>query len=59
MEFVYKVDNLYDAQLDRSVRYDDPAIQVDWGFAQPVLSKKDLEAPFLRDSDCNFTFGEG
>jgi dTDP-4-dehydrorhamnose 3,5-epimerase len=59
VEFVYKVDNLYDAGLDRSVRYDDPAIKVDWGIAQPVLSKKDLDAPLVSDCDCNFTFGEG
>lgn len=59
VEFVYKVDNLYDAALDRSVRYDDPAIKVDWGIARPVLSGKDLAAPHLEDSDCNFTFGEG
>lgn len=59
VEFVYKVDNLYDAALDRSVRYDDPVLGADWGIPQPVLSGKDLEAPLLKDSDCNFTFGEG
>ena len=59
VEFVYKVDNLYDANLDRSVRYDDPAIKVDWGVSQPVLSKKDQEAPLVSGSDCNFTYGEG
>jgi dTDP-4-dehydrorhamnose 3,5-epimerase len=59
VEFVYKVDNLYDAALDRSVRFDDPEIGVDWGVKDPVLSRKDLEAPLLRDSDCNFTWEEG
>ena len=59
VEFIYKVDNLYDAKLDRSVRYDDPAIQIDWGIFKPVLSQKDLDAPLLEQSDCNFTFGEG
>jgi dTDP-4-dehydrorhamnose 3,5-epimerase len=59
VEFVYKVDSLYDPARDRSVRFDDPAIGVDWGVADPVLSKKDMEAPSLRDSDCNFVYGEG
>jgi dTDP-4-dehydrorhamnose 3,5-epimerase-like enzyme len=41
------------------VRFDDPEIGVDWGVKDPVLSRKDLEAPLLRDSDCNFTWEEG
>ena len=56
--FSYKVDNLYSKEHDRSVRFDDPAIGVEWGISAPILSAKDQNAPALEDSDCNFVFGK-
>lgn len=58
VEFCYKVDNLYSQACDRGVRFDDPAIGVDWGVAQPILSQKDTSSPLLEDSDCNFVYGD-
>ena len=58
VEFCYKVDNLYSRAHDRGVRYDDPALGIDWGAASPILSAKDEAAPLLGESDCNFIFGE-
>ena len=55
-EFCYKVDNLYNAGLDRGIRFDDPAVGVDWGLEDPVLSDKDKSAPLLQDSDCSFVW---
>lgn len=54
--FVYKVDRLYSPECDRSIRFDDPQIGVAWGIDAPILSEKDLAAPFLKDSDCNFRY---
>ena len=54
VEFVYKCDNLYSRELERSIRYDDPEIGIEWGIDAPVLSDKDVAAPFLKDSDCNY-----
>ncbi len=56
VEFSYKVDQFYDAACDRSIRFDDPDIGVDWGGTDPILSQKDLAAPCLRESDCNFVY---
>lgn len=56
VEFVYKVDNDYNKESDRSVRFDDPQIGVDWGVSDPVLSDKDKNAPLLKDSDCSFVY---
>lgn len=56
VEFVYKVDNDYNKESDRSIRFDDPQIGVDWGVSDPVLSDKDKNAPFLKDSDCSFVY---
>ena len=55
--FVYKVDRLYSPECDRSIRFNDPQIGVDWGIDNPILSQKDQSAPLLKDSDCNFTYG--
>ena len=42
VEVQYKVDKVYAPECDRSVRFDDPEIDVDWGIAEPILSEKDL-----------------
>lgn len=54
VEVQYKVDEYYAPECDRSVRFDDPEIGVKWGVENPVLSEKDLKAPFLKDSDVDF-----
>ena len=51
----YKVDEYYDQKCDRSIRFDDPDIGVDWGIENPILSEKDIKAPLLKDSDVNFS----
>ncbi len=56
VEVQYKVDEDYAPECDRSVRFDDPEIGVDWGITDPILSQKDLSAPFLKDSDVNFEY---
>ena len=59
VEFCYKVDNLYSRECDRGIRFNDPAIGVDWGeVKEELLSAKDVSAPLLADSDCNFVYGE-
>lgn len=59
VEFCYKVDNLYSRECDRGIRFDDPAIGVDWGeVREELLSPKDTGSPLLVDSDCNFVYGE-
>jgi dTDP-4-dehydrorhamnose reductase/dTDP-4-dehydrorhamnose 3,5-epimerase len=56
VEVQYKVDEDYAPECDRSVRFDDPEIGVDWGVKDPILSQKDLSAPLLKDSDANFEY---
>src|SRR6056297_3664373 len=54
VEVQYKVDEYYSPENDRSIRYDDPEIGVDWGIEDLILSDKDLNAPLLKDSNINF-----
>ena len=55
-QLIYKVTELYSAEHDRSIRWDDPAIGITWPFQQPDLSEKDLKAPLLREADSNFVY---
>ena len=57
-EVQYKVDNYYSKANDRSIRYDDPDLKIDWVVPRPVLSGKDAKAPYLKDSDCNLLLGK-
>lgn len=54
VEVQYKVDEVYSPECDRSIRFDDPEIGVEWGIENPILSQKDLQAPRLKDSDVDF-----
>lgn len=47
--FTYQCTDLYDAKADGGVRWDDPAIGVDWPVSDPLLSDKDAKAPLLAD----------
>jgi dTDP-4-dehydrorhamnose 3,5-epimerase len=56
VEVQYKVDEFYSKECDRSIRYNDSSIGVDWGDIKPVLSDKDKNAALLDDSDANFVY---
>jgi dTDP-4-dehydrorhamnose 3,5-epimerase len=47
--FSYQCTDLYDAKADGGVRWDDPAIGIDWPISEPLLSDKDTKAPLLAD----------
>lgn len=51
-EVVYKVTERYSPEHDRSIRFDDPAIGIDWrtSAADVTLSDKDRNAPLLADA---------
>ena len=52
-DFLYKTTDFYSPSCERSIRWDDPQIAVDWRFeGTPVLSPKDLIAPLFADADC-------
>lgn len=57
-DFFYKCDDLYSPKNEISVRWDDPAIGIDWGIARPSLSPKDAAAPLLSDVENLPRYGE-
>ncbi len=47
--FTYQCTAGYDAAADAGVRWNDAALGIDWPLADPILSDKDIKAPFLAD----------
>jgi dTDP-4-dehydrorhamnose 3,5-epimerase len=45
----YLVDNYYDGSDEHGVAWNDPALGVDWGVSDPILSPRDLQNPLLKD----------
>ena len=56
VEVLYKVDEYYSKENDRSIKFDDKEIGVNWGVQNPILSQKDLTAPSLSESDVDFVY---
>ena len=48
----YKCTNEYNSSSERSIRWDDPDLNIDWKITDPLLSDKDREGSFLRDASC-------
>jgi dTDP-4-dehydrorhamnose 3,5-epimerase len=56
-EVFYKVSNYYSPEHDLGLRWNDPALGIDWpiGEAEAVLSEKDTRQPLLADLPKYFT----
>ena len=51
--FTYKVDNPYAPQAEAGIRWDDPALAIEWpiDFSQVLTSEKDLKHPLIKDAE--------
>jgi len=60
-EVLYKVSAPYSPEHDRGIRWDDPAIGIDWPLhgVQPILSDKDAKAPRLAEAAPAFHYSAG
>jgi dTDP-4-dehydrorhamnose 3,5-epimerase len=47
--FTYLCTAPYDREADAGIRWNDPALAIDWPVADPALSPKDARAPLLAD----------
>ena len=48
-DFLYKCDEYYSPADEIVVRWNDPALGIDWRISDPVLGPRDAEAPLLAD----------
>lgn len=59
-EIVYKCSDYYAPECDGGIRWNDPAIGVDWGLSEAVgISDKDRQAPLLADFNTPFNWEGG
>jgi dTDP-4-dehydrorhamnose 3,5-epimerase len=54
MTITYLVDGYYNPADERGLAYNDPAVKADWGFANPILSKRDQDNPTRNNIDPQF-----
>ena len=47
--FAYLCTETYDRDADAGIRWNDARLAIDWPVAEPILSAKDANAPFLDD----------
>ena len=52
--FSYKCTNYYSKELERSLRWDDPAFAIVWSCDHPILSDRDSEAGLWSELDSPF-----
>ena len=52
-DFLYKTTDYWIGEHDRSLRWNDPALAIEWpiGGAEPILAERDARAPMLADAD--------
>lgn len=50
--FYYAVDDFYNPEAERGIRYDDPNIGISWDFEElPIISEKDLKQPYFAQAE--------
>ena len=49
-EVLYKTTEYYFPEYEKTIIWDDPTLNIDWGIENPKLSNKDLNGKFFRDS---------
>jgi len=54
--FFYKCTQVYHKDSERSIRWDDPDLNIDWGLNNPMVNSKDQQAPLFRNITSPFTY---
>lgn len=50
-EVFYKCTEFYSPGHERTIRWDDPELAIDWPEKNPILSERDAISPFLKDAE--------
>jgi dTDP-4-dehydrorhamnose 3,5-epimerase len=48
-DFFYKCDALYSPADEKVLRWNDPALGIDWGITDPILLARDQQGPTLEE----------
>jgi len=55
-DVLYKVDAPHAPAAEAGIRWDDPALAIDWGVEAPLISDKDAGLPALQALDSGFSY---
>lgn len=55
-DVLYKVNSEYSPEHERGILWDDPDLEIKWPTDKPIMIKKDLQLPTLKNADNNFVF---
>jgi len=51
-EFFYKTTDYYSPEYERSIRYDDPTLNIEWPYpSEPILSAKDQKGVYFKQAE--------
>lgn len=50
---VMRIDNYFHQEYRRGIVWNDPELNIAFPIQNPILAKHDIDAPYLKDSDCN------
>jgi dTDP-4-dehydrorhamnose 3,5-epimerase len=52
----YKVNQEYSPEHEKGIVWNDPDLNISWPIKKPILQKKDILLPTLKNADNNFTY---
>jgi dTDP-4-dehydrorhamnose 3,5-epimerase len=56
--FSYKCTNYYSKEHERSIRFNDADLKIDWKVANPIVSEKDLQAVLFKNIQKDFFYNK-
>lgn len=55
-DVLYKVNSEYSQDHERGILWNDPELAIKWPTDKPIMIKKDLQLPLLKNADNNFVY---
>ena len=55
-DVLYKVSSEYSQEHERGILWNDPELAIKWPVDKPIVIKKDLQLPTLKNADNNFVY---